>query len=595
MPSPTAAINLPAGMILRCLPPEMLAAELAQFEASGAAATEIGLPMQRDPQPASLGQGGVPGAGPGRAFPARFPQAGGGDRAVTSARPDQPAADGRGHAHPARPAFRAARPEGRRTPRPATWPIRLPRTRCARRARPPAQANIVDESQVAPAEEFVPQAAAPAPSSFIPPPRPITTAPLLHQTASLSGKPATMRSTAPMPESHPAAARRARRAKCRCRPDRRSSVPRRCLACRVPSMAPPAAQPAPIPAKAFEFKIPTAPAAPQIPPVAPSVTPSPSTGQPASIPAKAFEFKIPTAPATPRYRSFLRCRRPHRLTRRPTLRKLIPHRHRRLRRLRLHPAPSRPPFRWFAPLSRRLPEILPPAPGVPDANADELQRLAALAMAEIGDKPAEAKADVAPEESEPSKTEKIPDEQPAPAATSAPALEADKPSSLFPPPPAKVEPGSATSRFGLPESPTRDLLAQTTPVVPAPSASATKDTGRLPGRPDLTPRSITTRVTPPAPAAEPTPSAATAVNLNTCSAEDLLPIPGISRTLADCHRPASREDRRIPPAGGAARRSGHDPGRLHQPDGRDAARPACIRRSTSCSASRRTRSFRSRT
>ena len=38
-------INLPAGMILRCLPPEMLAAPLADFEASGAAAAEVGLPM----------------------------------------------------------------------------------------------------------------------------------------------------------------------------------------------------------------------------------------------------------------------------------------------------------------------------------------------------------------------------------------------------------------------------------------------------------------------------------------------------------------------------------------------------------------------
>ena len=38
-------INLPAGMILRCLPPELLAAPLADFEASGAAATEVGLPM----------------------------------------------------------------------------------------------------------------------------------------------------------------------------------------------------------------------------------------------------------------------------------------------------------------------------------------------------------------------------------------------------------------------------------------------------------------------------------------------------------------------------------------------------------------------
>ena len=38
-------ISLPIGMILRCLPPEVLASDLAEFEVSGAAATEIGLPM----------------------------------------------------------------------------------------------------------------------------------------------------------------------------------------------------------------------------------------------------------------------------------------------------------------------------------------------------------------------------------------------------------------------------------------------------------------------------------------------------------------------------------------------------------------------
>jgi len=39
-------INLPVGMILRAVPPEALAGDLAEFEASGAAAKEVGLPMQ---------------------------------------------------------------------------------------------------------------------------------------------------------------------------------------------------------------------------------------------------------------------------------------------------------------------------------------------------------------------------------------------------------------------------------------------------------------------------------------------------------------------------------------------------------------------
>ncbi len=41
----TGRINLPIGMILRCLPPEVLSDDISKFEANGMAATEIGLPM----------------------------------------------------------------------------------------------------------------------------------------------------------------------------------------------------------------------------------------------------------------------------------------------------------------------------------------------------------------------------------------------------------------------------------------------------------------------------------------------------------------------------------------------------------------------
>jgi hypothetical protein len=84
-------------------------------------------------------------------------------------------------------------------------------------------------------------------------------------------------------------------------------------------------------------------------------------------------------------------------------------------------------------------------------------------------------------------------------------------------------PIAATSRFKLPEVP----AAQTTPIVPAAAESA------------LTSR--TTRFTPPTPAPAPITESqvlpsnqppATAINLNNCSPEDLLPIPGMTRTLA---------------------------------------------------------------
>ena len=42
---PNGRINLPIGMILRCLPTEVLAEEISKFEANGKAATEVGLPM----------------------------------------------------------------------------------------------------------------------------------------------------------------------------------------------------------------------------------------------------------------------------------------------------------------------------------------------------------------------------------------------------------------------------------------------------------------------------------------------------------------------------------------------------------------------
>jgi competence ComEA-like helix-hairpin-helix protein len=194
-------------------------------------------------------------------------------------------------------------------------------------------------------------------------------------------------------------------------------------------------------------------------------------------------------------------------------------------------APTIPMVRPVVP--EETPAAASEAPAAPDTNADELQRLAALAMAETGDKPAGFKTDAVPSVSPETAIE--PEPVPAPAPENL-GLEKTIP---LPPPPARVEPGfAATSRFGLPESPAREL-AQTTPVVPAPtpvastaaSAAASRETGRLPGRPELSPRSITSRFEPPAPTPAPA-SAPAAINLNTCTAEDLLPIPGIGSALA---------------------------------------------------------------
>jgi predicted regulator of Ras-like GTPase activity (Roadblock/LC7/MglB family) len=535
MPLPSAAINLPAGMILRCLPPEMLSSELAEFEASGAAATEIGLPMNAILSQLPSGKVEFPAQELVALLPPGFLKSAGEIAPLLGSLISLPLMD---VVMRIPPDLLSVRPDQKDT-NVAAGNLADPFTEDTLRppSRPPAQANIVDENQVAPAEEFVPQVA-PTPSSFIPPPRPTTTAPLLHQTASLSGKPAALRSTAPMPNRILPPDAPTGEVPMPPRPPQLSAsqmigVPR-------PSMAPPAAQPIPVPVQPFEFKVPTPRATSQIPPIVPSATPA--IEQPASLPAKAFEFKIPTAPAAPQISPIdtpvtppepvdeppsvpePESAAPAAPSRAPAVSGWTPS------------TPFAPTIPLIKPVVPTVPEVLPPAPGVPDSNADELQRLAALAMAEIGDKPADSKTDSVEETSEPAKVEEPVFEAPATPAPSAIAVETEKPSSLLPPPPAKVEPGfSATSRFGLPESPARDLLAQTTPVVPAPSASATKDTGRLPGRPDLTPRSITTRVTPSAPSSTPEaqPSApATAINLNNCTAEDLLPIPGISRALA---------------------------------------------------------------
>ncbi len=103
--TPDGRINLPIGMILRCLPPEVLADDLSKFEANGAAATEIGLPMNMILGQLPSGKVEMTLAGSGSPFPAGLPAA---DRVdcQLSADARQPAADGCGHAHSARSCWR---------------------------------------------------------------------------------------------------------------------------------------------------------------------------------------------------------------------------------------------------------------------------------------------------------------------------------------------------------------------------------------------------------------------------------------------------------------------------------------------------------
>jgi hypothetical protein len=111
----------------------------------------------------------------------------------------------------------------------------------------------------------------------------------------------------------------------------------------------------------------------------------------------------------------------------------------------------------------------------------------------------------------------------------------------------KVEPGfAATSRLKLPEFPVREL-SQTAPLAPA-----TPEPIRTPATPEpvratpaaepVSSAASPSRMAPPVPSSsfltesqilpQSAQSAATAVNLNNCSADDLLPIPGMTRPLA---------------------------------------------------------------
>jgi competence ComEA-like helix-hairpin-helix protein len=519
----SSTVNLPVGMILRCLPPEVLAADIAQFESSGAAATEVALPMNTILNQLPTGrvemtlQEIVAYLPPGFLHPTeaivaflptlvslplmdvvmRIPPD------LLSIRPDQKDVDAA--------VANMADPFTEET-------IREQAEEARREA---GHANIVDESQVAAAEEFVPQATPPPVSNrpIIPPPRPVLSG---------GGGP-------PLPKVPAIPARPPVRVE-----DLQPNLP-----IRAPEPAPatpvdpaPAERP-PLLAKSQSLSAAQGIPAPRPPNYRPTAT------QP-TIPG-FFSAKSPTSalPANPGQSGLI-------------LPRLTPP---------AEPAPvaSEPetPIRAPEPapaatVPSAVSETPAPSPApTPDANVDDLQRLAALAMAQIGEEPVET--------------------GPLPKLTA--------------PVPDPVQPESAvaaTSKLTLPEA--APSPAETAPIVPADESS------RLPNRPDLLRRSITTRVptepepealkpagTPggqpqaeemkaPAtsPAPEPPPAeankpeapvasaqdepdadgapASVAINLNSCTAEDLLPIPGVDRPLADAivqHRAKIGEFRKL--------------------------------------------------
>jgi hypothetical protein len=470
----SGAVNLPIGMILRCLPPEMLSSTLAEFESSGAAATEIPLPINSILSQLPSGKVELPVRDLIAKFPPGFLKS---SQEIASYLPilaSLPLMDVVMRIPPDLLAVRSDQKDVDPNVRRMADPFSEDTMRQAA-APKPTEARIVDESQVPPTEEFVPQASVPASRSFVPPPRTAPPAPLLQQTSSLSGRPM-LRATAPMPGR----------------------------------ILPPAEE-IPVPPRPPQLSASQMLGVPRPSIAPPTLTPQPPYGTTTTGP---LEPKIAAEPP---------------------------------------PVPQIPPV---MPTSTTPVPVSMAASLPPDPNAGELQRLAALAMAEIETGPVPEKPEEKLEEKPPVAPPAPEPEEPAasvsPAAPTVPPVP-DLQQFSFNAPPAspapveKIEPGfAATSRLKLPEYPVRELT-QTAPLTP----SSPTEPIRAPVAPASAPEPVRAtasaepvpatapRMAPPVPASYSITesqilpqSAATAINLNNCSSDDLLPIPGMTRPLA---------------------------------------------------------------
>ncbi len=471
-------INLPIGMILKCLPQEVLASDLAEFEASGAAQTEVGLPMNIVLSQLPSGKIEVPLSELIAHFPPGFLQP---TESITNYLPtpiNLPLMD---VVMRIPPDLLALRPDQKDVDAavinmadPFTEEILREQAEAARRA---AQSNIIEESQ-APQEEFVPSQSKtisppPRPSVPLPGSRPMTApVPLgaapISQTSKLPTPPMPATRSAAPPTNTPSMSART------ISPSGRLSVPTRATT--------------PIPARpqaaAVTSQISMPPLSPPSAPSAPTPRPTTSSPTPPVPPMPRQTGALPPVSSISRQSGTL-----------PNVAS-IP---------RLTPPSPTPPTPFVPPVAATLPP--PPAPVAPEPEpepapaataspSDELQRLAALAMEQLGDDN-DNSAESAPVSSELESTLPLP------------------PRDTFVPPPAP-EP-----------EPEPEPVVQQAPPAPEPVAVA--------------PAPVPAPVAPPAPVPEPAkaesqaaaPSASVAFNLNTCTAEDLVQnIPGTSMDVA---------------------------------------------------------------
>jgi len=525
--APTGRINLPVGMILRCLPAEVLAGDIAQFEAAGMTATEIGLPMNMILSQLPSGKVEMALADLVPHFPPGFLQP---TASITSYLPmliNLPLMD---VVMRIPPDLLALRPDQKGVDAsvinmadPFTEEILREQAEAARRQA--TQTNIIEENQVPPTEEFVPTMPTAAPKTIAPPPRSNLSASGQLPTPPTPGAPRLPGSTG----TPPASARTISAS-----PSGQLSVP-------------PTRATAPIPARSqnsISSQLQT-PAAPQ--PTSP-------------IPMAPRPMSMPTAPLPPM---------PRQTSALPTPQSLV--------QFAIPPqAPPAPPVPVAAPEPPApepvsAPEAALPAPGVPDAGADDLARLAALAMAQMGEEteapaselPATQEIAAEPVPSAPPESgmmptvpipfatippeatvsaplppapasEPEPTPEPEPVVAEAPApVPTPAPVAFTPPPPAPVpQPPAPVAPAPLPVAPAPVATAPL-PIAPAPVAPPAPVASFTP--PPVAPAPVAAPAPVPTPVAAPAPEpeAAEAFNLNTCSVQDLLKIPGCHRELAE--------------------------------------------------------------
>jgi len=168
-----------------------------------------------------------------------------------------------------------------------------------------------------------------------------------------------------------------------------------------------------------------------------------------------------------------------------------------------------------------------PAPAVTEAPApatgsEDLQRLAALAMQQLGDSTTESAAAEAPPQTEPVPSPTVP----VPRIEEPALVIAPEPAPVAQPPPAPVAPPVPVAPPAPVAAPVR-FEAPKLAAVPTPPAVEPVVTESTPPP---------TAAAPPEPEAQPaaTSAASVAFNLNTCTAEDLVQnIPGCFRELAE--------------------------------------------------------------